>query len=104
MNFPIKRRSEFDSLFRSRRKFPGWARGISVFVLVIVLVWYLYFERTADMPPNGIAAERAAAPARGKSKLKADQAEADDEESDDNSDSDDEDDANEDDTETESSS
>lgn len=75
------------------------------FVLVIALVWYLFFERAADTPPpDGVASERAAAPAAEKSKLKPDQANADDEESDDDADSDDEDETDEDDTEDDSGS
>jgi hypothetical protein len=105
MNLPFKRRSEFDGLFRSRRRFPGWAGGILAFVLVIALVWYLFFERVADTPsPQGVASEPAAGPAREKSKIKPDKTTTDDDESDDDSDSDDEDEEDEDDTESDSGS
>lgn len=105
MTLPFKRRSEFDGLFRSRRRFPGWVGGILAFVLVIALVWYLFFERVAGTPPpTGVASEHTAGPAREKSKIKPDQANADDEESDDDADSDDEEEDDDDDTETESGS
>jgi hypothetical protein len=61
MKFGFRRWSEFDDLLKPRRTFPGWAAGILVFVLVIALVWFLFFQRVADTPPAPVAPEPAAA-------------------------------------------